>query len=62
MEKQSIYEANNYIYISGKLGIRNSMENNYESSFKFPLATIKVENEILEKKWGLNHKNLTFNL
>lgn len=62
LETRSIFEAINYVYLSGKLGIRNSMESNYESNFKFPIATIKVEDEVLEKKWGLTHENLTFNL
>lgn len=56
----SIFDAINYIYNNGKLGIRTSMFGLYGNRFTFPLATIKIEEDILKKKWELTHANLSF--
>lgn len=61
LENITIFDAINFIYESGKLGVRNLMGGNYENNFNFPLATIKVEDIVLEKKWMLTHSNLEFN-
>jgi len=60
LEDPSIFDPINNIFSNGKLGIRGTMERDYGSNFNFPLATIKIDEEILEKKWSLTHSNLEF--
>lgn len=60
LENSSIFDAINFIYNSGKLGVRASMDGSYGHSAHFPLATIKVADDILAKKWKLTHANLSF--
>lgn len=57
LENPSILNAINEIYNNGKIGIQ-TMNTNYENSITFPLATLKVDESILERKWALTHPNL----
>lgn len=60
LDNCSIFDAINDIYNSGKLGIRTSMDGVYGGRSGFPLATIKIGDDILKKKWELTHTNLSF--
>lgn len=55
LESRSVLEGINYIYASGKLGLRGSMKGNYGSTSMFPLATINVADDIIDRKWELTH-------
>lgn len=59
LECNTLFDAINAIYKSGKLGIRNPMEKSYGATSSFPLSTLKIESEIIEKKWNLTHPNLS---
>lgn len=59
LECQLIIESINSIYRLGKLGIRGSMKNLYGFGFNFPLATLKIDNDIIVEKWNLTHPFLS---
>lgn len=58
LECKTVLDAISLIYETGKLGIRESMDKAYGGGFNFPLSTLKIEGDIIEKKWRLTHPSL----
>lgn len=58
LECKNIFETINQICITGRLGLRNTMDSLSGQEKLFPLATLKIEEDILQKKWNLTHPQL----
>lgn len=59
LECNDLLNTINLIYQTGKVGLRESMDKFYGRASILPLSTLKIESDIIKKKWNLTHPSLS---